>query len=1824
MNVLAHSSARIGQALAAALLSAAASWSGSAIADDTELFFPPVDVTAQENIRPNILFIMDTSGSMGNTDSGQSKTRLELVQDAMSQLLTEMNQNVNAGLMRLSYNEGGPILFPVAHLEQQASVVESRGSCAVSAGGGGGAGGLSGLVQPDVRIIEGNDVAIEYITSTEVELNPEVAFVGGEDSDGSVGSTSTTVTTIFPSGDRDDVAQENGDRTRTNRDELRLGNRIVGTRFPDIAIPPGATIDEAKVHFTLRNDDRANRNDGSTQVDISVESNTNPQDYDDNDTISGRSYLGGALPWDVPEPVSDDDTVIESRDISSLVQQIIDAPGWSEGNALAIRYSDSAGRRNVHGSSDSARGANLHPKLEITYTVGGGQLVGPFSPEARNDDDENGQGQNSPDEDLGQRRVGIRFRNVTVPQGSFVTNAYVEFTRTDSNGEQQSDADVRIFGHDVDDAPDFDSNSDLDNYFGDTTSASVEWLNIPDPGSNGAVTSPDISSIIQEIVQRGGWDSGNDLNLLFDDLGGNRAVYSYDGTNNQNFRPRLYVNYQTGLPATQKAMAGLRFQDVRVPQGVTITSATLDLRVGNAVDDDSRIDIVGEDVDDSPAFTDGDGALSARASAGNVTSEVKDFTEADPWTPSAATKTADVTAVVQEIINRDGWCGGNAMSLFLKPRSMNTALRHFDTYRTVPDGAPRLQISYDEDSPEALSGCTVKEFVTQIDAGDDDAEEASSIGDMLIDGNVLDLNTSQTIGLRFNNIQVLRDAEIVDAYIEFTAQNGDSGTATYRIFAENVAHADPIIDRDDELDDRSNCAGCATSEVTWNPENWTDNEKYSTSSVSSVVDEITSRADWRPGFSMLFFIEGSQGLRRAETFNSSPSSAAKLFIVFKGGVVDPDATPPGPTVRDRLRSTVADFNNYGNTPLAEVYTEAAYYFRGDNVFFGRSRGSADDLDSLPSGAERLRISHCASYIAGVQNNPEGCSDANLGSESCSEQFIQSATVTVPAAPADSCVEGINCTDQTVTGPRYISPITQSCQSNNIVLLSDGIPNNNNRDSLITDITGGSCTGSTDAGCAVDLARFLATEDQSDLIEGDQVITTYSVGFGADVGSGTAFLEELAEAGGGRFFETSSADELVDFFQAVVAEILDQNTTFVAPGVTVNSFSRLSHLDQLYFALFRPDNRVRWPGNLKRYRLANVPSSIADITGADAVDPSTGFFKDSARSFWNEDATSPDGGNVTEGGAADELTASRTVLTNLGTSGSLVAMSTSNVTPALMGLAASETDKRDDAVAWGKGLDPLDEDGDGDTDDARFSLGDPLHSEPQVVTYGSSAGDPQTMVFMGTNEGYLHAFDGDDGSETWSFIPKEFLPNLVRYMDNSGSYTTRPYGVDGPITVHDGRPTPGAAGTVTLIVSMRRGGKFLYALDVTDPTSPSIRWVKRRGDTGYEELGETWSRPVVAKIKVGTTAEEVVFIGGGYDTGQDAKDIARTADDEGRALYAIRISDGAVVWSAGPTADHDVQLTSMQASIPATPRVIDLDTDGFADRVYVGDMNGKIFRFDFYKKNSGAGDMAKGYLYADLAVDGVESANRRFYNEISVALIKPYNSESLLTLAVGSGFRAHPLEQDVNDLFFILKDYDAAPVFEEDSTDPRYRKAYFELPQDFDVNLDGTLDSDEEADTLGALGPIRISGGVDSLVDASSNSATVQEQFARSRGGYITLRSGEKILARALTFDNEVTVTSFQPGSGTGNPCQAGTGQTRQYRINVHNFGPAGTPRNPDDPDDPANRDEDLNYDGLPPDPKLLFVDDDDDGRADRVERCIGAVCEDTNADLSAQKSFWSH
>ena len=705
-----------------------------------------------------------------------------------------------------------------------------------------------------------------------------------------------------------------------------------------------------------------------------------------------------------------------------------------------------------------------------------------------------------------------------------------------------------------------------------------------------------------------------------------------------------------------------------------------------------------------------------------------------------------------------------------------------------------------------------------------------------------------------------------------------------------------------------------------------------------------------------------------------------------------------------------------------------------------------------------------------------------------------------------------------TATAYNAPGLDACQKNYIILLTDGEPvADNSADDKIVNLpqfgtlVGPDCDGEGDGRCLDDMADYLFRRDLQADTPTLENVTTFTVGFNIDL----ELLNSTAARGGGSYFLADNTSELTAAMSSIFLSIVDDAGQFTAPSVPVNAYNRTESSGDIYVSVFEPATTLHWPGNLKKYRFAN--GVILDRNGQAVVDPATGIVREDATSFWSSRA---DGDDATEGGAASLLPDWRTrnVLTNTG-NGKLDVSNTA-ITPEVLGATPEE---RNDIIQWARGRDVFDENGNGDTLENRQAMGDPLHVRPVTVQYGPEGLDARTVVYVSTNDGYLHAIDAATGVEKWSFVPASLLGNLTRLSRNPES-PQRQYGLDSPMTVHirgnDGMPGISGSEQVILLFGMRRGGRSVFALDVTRPDSgPDVLWIvdgSNPTDPALGDLGQTWSSPMVGRINVGGTVREGAFFGGGYDPGQDATGF-RT-DAFGNALFILDLTDGSRIWSAGNAEtgsdQHDLRLTTMQHGFASPLRLIDLDGDGVTDRIYSADLGGKVWRFDIFN-GSAERDLVEGGVLA--SIGGAENGDlpgagdvRRFYTTPDVVPVVT-DDALFLALNIGSGFRAHPLDTIIEDEFFSVRDYG---VFDR-------------------------LDSDDYGDPINR----------EQLIDVTDNAAPVLPTGNAGWRLRMIQGAGEKVLSDSVTLRNVVLFTSFSPRMPT-NACEVAAGVNRLYAVSV--------------------------------------------------------------------------
>jgi len=374
------------------------------------------------------------------------------------------------------------------------------------------------------------------------------------------------------------------------------------------------------------------------------------------------------------------------------------------------------------------------------------------------------------------------------------------------------------------------------------------------------------------------------------------------------------------------------------------------------------------------------------------------------------------------------------------------------------------------------------------------------------------------------------------------------------------------------------------------------------------------------------------------------------------------------------------------------------------------------------------------------------------------------------------------------------------------------------------------------------------------------------------------------------------------------------------------------------------------------------------------------------------------------------------------------------------------------------------------------LGDVFHSEPFMVepphyfqflasnliprTSSSTTGEPyltfaqrqakrRKVLYVGANDGFLHAFDGavwgrdtanfptsfdlGTGREIFAYSPRQVMANKFPNLLNFPPLPQ--YFVDGSMgsadvfidPAHSGTPTASERAWRTVLVGgLRQGGRGYFALDVTQPDDidtntasptfgeivgnkdaspgcldgtgascsagavsnrkfPSIMWELTDAGAPCSDgcstvnpgLGESWSRPVVGRIKVfdpsSSTADAsgfddryVAIFGGGFDPSFTPGDRVLQKLPKGRAIYVVDVETGQILFKTteGGTPDGSGGFNTVPfAPMPSAPAVADYNDDGYLDVVYIGDVNGNMWRMSLVPDvPNGVGIMTSGQAH----------------------------------------------------------------------------------------------------------------------------------------------------------------------------------------------------------------------------------------------------------------------
>lgn len=472
-------------------------------------------------------------------------------------------------------------------------------------------------------------------------------------------------------------------------------------------------------------------------------------------------------------------------------------------------------------------------------------------------------------------------------------------------------------------------------------------------------------------------------------------------------------------------------------------------------------------------------------------------------------------------------------------------------------------------------------------------------------------------------------------------------------------------------------------------------------------------------------------------------------------------------------------------------------------------------------------------------------------------------------------------------------------------------------------------------------------------------------------------------GRGEFYNAASPDELVDALNEITNRIGDRQGNAAAVGA---SSGRISDGSKVYIASFATES---WSGDLKAFQI----SDGTDFTGAGGGGSGCnakplGTICNPNAPFWSAEEQNDELESHIQPATRKIFTYDNTAASGSGQpAGTGISFEWGASTPlnASQQLALNGVDGLGrDRVNYLRGDDSNEQDNSGlfrtrssiaGGNNPASRVGPIVHSNPVYAGAGgselqfslpdglesSSYSIPSRtpMVYVGGNDGMLHAFDASDsgsaGKEVFAYVPDILMPKLRDLTEpgfKAGAY------VDGPLTLQDAFYD--GKWRSLLVGGLRTGGQGYFALDVTDPPTggtadPSkiVEW--EFSDYHDADMGYTYGEPIIAKANNG---EWVVIVANGYYSteldgriGSGKAVLFVLAADDGEVLAKIPVGSGTLLAPSGlstPVAVSDFDIDNFPQQSNGT------DVDQYTvDYVYAGDLEGKLWKFDLSSTNPGS-------------------------------------------------------------------------------------------------------------------------------------------------------------------------------------------------------------------------------------------------------------------------------
>jgi uncharacterized protein YjiK len=507
-------------------------------------------------------------------------------------------------------------------------------------------------------------------------------------------------------------------------------------------------------------------------------------------------------------------------------------------------------------------------------TTPGGHTILDVRVSARSDDaEESAAGKvktTSPDLQLvlagNLQTVGMRFNSVSIPKNAQISNAYIQFQADALNSGATS---LTIRGEAQDNPGTFlGTNLNISSRL--RTSASTGWSPSPwtvldQAGVNQRTTN--ISAVIQEIVNRPGWSAGNSLVIIITGTGV-RTARAYDGL--PSGAPLLHVEYI--VPNNNTPTPTISFTPSVTPTMTPSSTLTSTPLPTNTVTPTPRQTATVSPLPTNTLTPTPSQTVSVTPLPTNTATPSKTAT-ITPLSTNTLTPTPSQTATVTPLPTNTATPSQTAT---VTPVPTNTFT---PTQTYVPTNTPLATNTLTATPTHTPGGPTILDV--RVSASSDDAEEnaAGTVKTGSPDLQLVQATTLQTVGMRFNNITIPKNAQIVNAYIQFQADALNSGAISLTIRGEAQDNPGTFLGSNLNISSRLR----TSASTGWSPSPWTVLDQAGvdqrTSNISAVIQEIVNRPGWSAGNSLAIIITGT-GVRTAKAYDGLSTGAPLLHVEY--------------------------------------------------------------------------------------------------------------------------------------------------------------------------------------------------------------------------------------------------------------------------------------------------------------------------------------------------------------------------------------------------------------------------------------------------------------------------------------------------------------------------------------------------------------------------------------------------------------------------------------------------------------------------------------------------------------------------------------------------------------------------------------------------------------------------------------------------------------------------------------------------------------------------------------------------------------------------------